>query len=70
MLSQQNIGALIGRLEEHVLANAPGTMSETQVIAALALLDRTVPDLHQIVLNDGRPEVVLEAAPTHSLVEA
>lgn len=51
MLSQINIGALIGRLQEHVLASAPGTMSETQVAAAVALLDRVLPDLYCVELS-------------------
>jgi hypothetical protein len=66
MLIQRNIGALIGRLQEHALADAPGTMSDAEVDAALALLDRVLPDLHYIQLRvaDGRPilQTVVETA--------
>jgi hypothetical protein len=57
MLSQTDIEALIGRLQDHALADAPGTMSEAEVDAAIALLDRVLPDLHYIELRaaDGRP---------------
>jgi len=57
MLSQMNIEALIGRLQEHALADAPGTMSNPEVDAALALLDRVLPDRHHIELRlaDGEP---------------
>jgi hypothetical protein len=53
-----NIEVLIGRLQEHALADAPGTMSDAQVDAAIALLDRVLPDLHHIEL---------EAADSHRL---
>ena len=57
MLSQMNIEALIGRLQEHALADAPGTMSNAEVDAAFALLDRVLPDRHHIELRvaDGEP---------------
>jgi hypothetical protein len=57
MLSQMNIEALIGRLQDHALADAPGTMSKTEVDAALAMLDRVLPDLHYIELRvpNGEP---------------
>jgi hypothetical protein len=51
MLSQMNIEALIGRLQDHALADAPGTMSKAEVEAAIALLDRVLPDLHDIKLR-------------------
>jgi len=51
MLSQMNIEALICRLQDHALADAPGTMSDAEVDAALALLDRVLPDLHYIELR-------------------
>jgi hypothetical protein len=51
MISQMNLEALIGRLQDHALADAPGTMSKAEVDAALALLDRVLPDLHYIELR-------------------
>ena len=43
MLSQIDIEALIGQLQEHALADAPGTMTAEQVDAAISLLDRCYP---------------------------
>jgi hypothetical protein len=70
MLAQINAEALIDRLQDFALGSDGDAMSESQVDVALALLDRTLPDLHGIRLTDGRPRVKLGEAATHRLVEA
>jgi hypothetical protein len=64
MLSQMDLEALISRLQDHALADAPGTMSDAEVDAALALLDRALPDLHDIELRAaaGQPIPVTVAS--------
>ena len=58
---------LIDRLQGFALGDDGNAMSDSQIVAALALLDRALPDLHRIELTitDGQPisvAVVPEAA--------
>jgi hypothetical protein len=52
-----DVAALIDRLQAHVLADAPGTMTDAEVAVDIALLDRLMTDLHLIELTarSGRP---------------
>ena len=59
MLSQIDIEALIGQLQEHALADAPGTMTAEQVDAAISLLDRVLSDLHHIELCAADGQTIL-----------
>lgn len=53
MFSQVDIEALIGRLQDHALAEPPGTMADEQVDAAITLLSKAMPDLVEIELNSA-----------------
>lgn len=59
MLTQRDAETLIDRLQHHALADAPGTMSDLQVDAALGLLDRVLPDLHGVELTTSNLRRIL-----------
>ena len=46
MVTDIDTAALIDKLQAFALSDAPGTMSKAEVDAAIALLDRALPDLH------------------------
>jgi len=70
MFADIDIAGLIDRLQDHALTDPPGPMSESQVDAAIALLDRVLPDLHRFELTmAGRSLWVVEARSSASKVE-
>lgn len=67
MLPNIDVEGLIHRLQDHALADAPGIISDAQVDAAIALLDRVLPDLHHIDLGTaGGQPISLRVAETAS----
>jgi hypothetical protein len=51
MVADIDTSALIDKLQAFALADAPGSLTDAQAAAALALLDRIVPDLHHVELE-------------------
>lgn len=64
MVPNIDVDELIDRLQGFALYDPPGTMTDAQVDAAIALLDRVLPDLHYIELcaADGQPILVRPAS--------
>jgi hypothetical protein len=60
MVADIDTGALIHKLQAFALGSDGDAMSEQQVAAASALLDRVLPDLHRIDLRvaDGQSLLV------------
>jgi hypothetical protein len=50
MVADIDAAALIDKLQAFALAEAPGSLTDAQAAAALALLDRIMPDLHHVEL--------------------
>ena len=67
MVADIDAAALIHKLQTFVLGGDGNAMSEQQVMAAGALLDRVLPDLHRIDLHTavGQP-ILVELANTAS----
>ena len=66
MAANINTAALIDKLQAFALGSDGNAMSEQQVAAAGALLNRVLPDLHHIELRtDGQP-ILVELANTAS----
>jgi len=69
MLAGVDVAGLIDRLQAHALADAGGTMTDSQVDAAVALLDRVLPHLHHVELTvSGRALCVVEGPDNASKV--
>jgi hypothetical protein len=67
MLTDIDIAALIEKLQAFALGSDGSAMSEQQVAAAGALLDRVLPDLHHIDLHTaGGQPILVELAETAS----
>jgi hypothetical protein len=71
MVADIDTAALIHNLQAFVLGSDGDAMSEQQVAAAIALLDRVLPDLHHIELitSDGSPISVAMSSAVASKIE-
>jgi hypothetical protein len=64
MVEDIDTAALIHKLQDFALGSDGNAMSEQQVAAAGALLDRVLPDLHRIDLRTGGQPILLTVAET------
>lgn len=53
-VSSWSIAGLIGRLQAHVFADGPGTLTDVEVAADIALLNKVMPDLVEVEVNVRR----------------
>ena len=66
MVADIDTAALIHRLQAFALGSDDNLMSEQQVAAASALLNRVLPDLHHVDLRTGGQPILLTVAETAS----